>query len=160
VSQPDPEDDGRATGPSGRSPTFEEIIANERAAGWDPKIPDISKPPEDTVGAVGTVEPPTTGPPAASPTTPIASPDFPDPDDNEHYVPPEPPPMPRIGLAALVGLVLISLGVVLLAVPGVFGLSYGTGLPLGLMTLAVGLGWLIHRAVRTTPNDADDGSVL
>jgi hypothetical protein len=151
VSEPDPEDDGRAAGPSGRSATFEEIIAKERAAGWDPKVPAV---PSD----LSALTEPFPEPSLPAPSPPAEASDA---NDDEHYVPPEPPPIPRIGLNTSIGLALISLGVVLLVVPGVFGLGYGAGLPLGLTGLALGLGWLIHHAVRTNSSDEkDDGSAV
>lgn len=154
MSEPDPEDDGRAAGPSGRSPTFEEIIANERAAGWDPKVPEARPMPGEPTALTEPF-------PEPAPAAPPARAEAAYPNDDDHYVPPEPPPIPRIGLNTSVGLALISLGVVLLVVPGVFGLSYGVGLPLGLTGLALGLGWLIHHAVRaTSSDDPDDGSAL
>ena len=151
MSEPDPEDDWRAAGPSGRSATFEEIIAHERAAGWDPEVPATPSDP-------AALTEPTPEPSPAAPSSPVEASD---PNDDEHYVPPEPPPIPRIGLKTSIGLALISLGVVLLVVPGTFGLSYGAGLPLGLTGLALGLGWLIHHAVRAnSSDDPDDGSAI
>jgi len=54
------------------------------------------------------------------------------------------------------------LGVVLVSAPGWVGVSSTYGLPLGLLTLAAGLGWLVLRLWPTPPGpgDGDDGAVL
>lgn len=82
--------------------------------------------------------------------------------DEGHFVPPEPPPLPPIGPPAAVGLVLLVLGIVLVSAPGLLGLSDVHGLPLGLLTLAAALGWLVLRLWPTAsgPDDHDDGAVL
>ncbi len=82
--------------------------------------------------------------------------------EDDHFVPPEPPPLPRIGPPAAVGLVLLLLGFVLVASPGWLGVSSSYGLPLGLLTLAAGLGWLVLRLWPTPPGpgDGDDGAVV
>lgn len=84
------------------------------------------------------------------------------PADEGHFVPPEPPPLPRIGPPAAVGLVLLVLGVVLVSAPGWLGVSDAYGLPLGLLTLAAALAWLVLRLWPTAPEtgDHDDGAVL
>ncbi len=85
---------------------------------------------------------------------------------DEHFVPPEPPPLPRLGPPALVGLALLSLGMVLLVAPGWVGVPGVYGLPLGLTALASGLGWLVLRLWPSAPSDDrygdadDDGAVL
>ena len=45
----------------------------------------------------------------------------------EHFVPPEPPPLPRIGPPAAVGITLLVLGLTLVIAPGVVGVSNATG---------------------------------
>ena len=80
----------------------------------------------------------------------------PDTDRLEHFVPPEPPPLPRIGPPALVGFALLALGLALVTVPGLFGVSDVYGLPLGLLALAAGLGWLVLR-LWPAPADKRDG---
>jgi hypothetical protein len=89
---------------------------------------------------------------AAQPGAPSVPDD--DDDDDEHYVPPEPPPLPRIGPPALVGLALIVLGLVLTTMPGWVGVPTPYGLPLGLVSIAAGLGWLV---LRLWPDHADGG---
>ncbi|MGH3615060.1 MAG: hypothetical protein ACRDRK_21195, partial [Pseudonocardia sp.] len=83
----------------------------------------------------------------------------------DHFVPPEPPPLPRLGPPALVGLTLLGLGLVLVTSPNWVGVPASYGLPLGLLTLAAGLGWLVLRLWPDPPpcgdgDGEDDGAVL
>lgn len=84
--------------------------------------------------------------------------------EDEHYVPPEPPPLPRIGPPAAVGLSLIVLGIVLIAAPGWIGVPELYGVPLGLVGIASGLGWLVLRLwpdhSADDRDDDDDGAIL
>ncbi|HEY0815870.1 MAG TPA: hypothetical protein VGE11_21555 [Pseudonocardia sp.] len=94
-----------------------------------------------------------------------------DPLADEHFVPPEPPPLPRLGPPILVGLTLIVLGLVLVTFPGWVGVPQLYGLPLGLVAIASGLGWLVLRLwpdnsdgdppiYLDDPDDPDGGAVL
>ncbi len=94
-----------------------------------------------------------------------------DPLADEHFVPPEPPPLPRMGPPILVGLTLIGLGLVLVTFPGWVGVPQVYGLPLGLVAIAAGLGWLVLRLwpdpddvppplYLDDPDDPDGGAVL
>jgi len=94
-----------------------------------------------------------------------------DPNADEHFVPPEPPPLPRMGPPILVGLTLILLGLVLVTFPGWVGVPQVYGLPLGLVAIAAGLGWLVLRLwpdpddvppplYLDDPDDPDGGAVL
>jgi hypothetical protein len=95
-----------------------------------------------------------------------------DPLADEHFVPPEPPPIPRLGPPILVGLTLIVLGLVLVTFPGWVGVPQVYGLPLGLVAIAAGLGWLVLRLWPDSaegklpplylddPDDPDGGAVL
>jgi hypothetical protein len=85
--------------------------------------------------------------------------------EDDHFIPPEPPPLPRLGPPALVGLTLLALGLVLVISPGWLGVSAPYGLPLGLIALAAGLGWLVLRLWPDPPeyhdeDPDDDGAVL
>jgi hypothetical protein len=125
------------------------------AATVEPTPPPSSSPPSSP--------PPPSPPPSAQPTGPRDHTPRPHPED-EHYIPPEPPPLPRIGPPAVVGLVLLALGLLLVLVPGWVGVGPAYGLPLGLLTLAAGLGWLVLRLwpdPPTPPRDGDDdGAVI
>jgi hypothetical protein len=94
-----------------------------------------------------------------------------DPNGDEHFVPPEPPPLPRMGPPILVGLTLIVLGLLLVTFPGWVGVPQVYGLPLGLVAIAAGLGWLVLRLwpdpddvppplYLDDPDDPDGGAVL
>jgi hypothetical protein len=94
-----------------------------------------------------------------------------DPLADEHFIPPEPPPLPRLGPPILVGLTLIVLGLVLVTFPGWVGVPQVYGLPLGLVAIASGLGWLVLRLWPDSfdgappiylddPDDPDGGAVL
>lgn len=120
--------------PDGGVDDFDAIVAGWRDEGEVPQWP--------------------AAPELSTPPTPAA--------EDDHFVPPEPPPLPRLGAPAAVGLVLLVLGVVLVSAPGWVGVPGTYGLPLGLLTLASGLGWLVLRLWPTPPGpgDDDDGAVL
>lgn len=120
---------------------------DDHPAADDPALPADDPEPSDASGV----------PVRPSPTT--ATPD----PAEDHFVPPEPPPLPRLGPPAIVGLALIALGLVLAIVPHWLGVPDTYGLPLGLVALAAGLGWLVLRLWPTPPppgHDGDDGAVL
>ncbi|MFD1151971.1 hypothetical protein [Saccharothrix hoggarensis] len=86
-----------------------------------------------------------------------------DPDDpDDHFVPPEPPPLPKLRAGTIAALLVILLGVVLLLFPGLFGLTGAIGTPLALIVLCSGAGWLVLRMRSGPPADSgwDDGAVL
>jgi hypothetical protein len=137
----------RATEAGGPGATsFDDIVASWKAEGTVPDWP--VDPPQDTGPA-----------PAPAPATPEAAPR---PDTDEHFVPPEPPPLPRLGAAVVVGLVLVAVGIVLIAAPQWLGMSSLYGLPLGLVAVAGGLTWLLMRLWQPVGEDDpyDDGGVV
>lgn len=109
------------------------------------------------------------GPPAGAHDGPAADPLADDP-LVDHFVPPEPPPLPRVAAPILVGLILLAVGLVLVTFPDWIGVPQVYGLPLGLVALAAGLGWLVLRLwpdpadaappLGHDPDDPDDGAVL
>lgn len=144
--------------PDGGVDAFDEIVSGWRREGPVPEWPaDGIAPVEPAPDPVP--DPPTELAVPAGPAPPLG-PTPPEPADEEHFVPPEPPPLPRIGPPAAVGLVLLVLGVVLVAAPGWLGVSTLYGLPLGLLTLAAGLGWLVLRLWPTPPDDDDDDGAI
>ncbi|MGD9528770.1 hypothetical protein [Pseudonocardia sp.] len=172
AGEPDPADE------------FERIVAGWRREKSVPAWPDDLPPDGGTQGgAAGPGSPEATEPagdarpPGRSaredPPLPDAHPAVPaagrDPDDGapdaDHFVPPEPPPLPPVGPPFLVGVGLLLLGVVLIAAPWWIGIPDVYGLPLGLVTLAGGLGWLVLRLWPDPPTRGggdghDNGAVL
>jgi hypothetical protein len=109
------------------------------------------------------------GPIAPGPHSPGAPPPRPEPEParpaparrdpaDDHFVPPEPPPLPRIGMSSLLGLLLLVVGVVLLALPALVGGELaGLGIVPGLLAMAAGLGWLVVGMRRSSEDDHDTG---
>lgn len=146
IREPDSEG-GRDVGGGSPPDEFEAIVSQWRSEGAVPAWPGDDRP------TPALIEP---RPPAAPPATPP---------EDEHFVPPDPPPLPRLGPPALVGLTLLALGLVLVITPGWLGVSSPYGLPLGLIALAAGLGWLVLRLWPDPPHHPevdhdDDGAVL
>jgi hypothetical protein len=81
-------------------------------------------------------------------------------DEEEHFVPPEPPPLPRPQPATVGAGLLFLAGILLVAVPGVVGLSAQLGLPLGLLAITGAIVWLAARLRNGPPRDfdSDDGA--
>lgn len=67
-------------------------------------------------------------------------------DDDEHFVPPEPPPLPKPTSNMLVVGLFFTVGLVLLIAPHVIGMGVTVGTPLGILSLAAGLGFLLLQA--------------
>ncbi|WP_431876637.1 hypothetical protein [Amycolatopsis sacchari] len=76
-------------------------------------------------------------------------------DDDEHYVPPEPPPLPRPGKGAFVVLLLFLIGLFLLIAPGLVGINATVGTPLGILALATAIALLLLRVKQGPPDGAD-----
>lgn len=130
-------------GPENVDEAFAEIVAGLEAEGVGKNWLDL-----DEAAEVGD----------SDPTTEIvveADPE-PEPAEDDHYVPPEPPPFPVLRPGTIAALMLFVLGIVLLVAPGVFGLEARIGTPLALVALCTGVGWLVLR-MRTTP-PPDDGA--
>jgi hypothetical protein len=157
--------------PDGAAPDeFEAIVALWRNVGDVPEWRDGDEPGDEPGEATqaGTAQadvdvPAPQSPPAPPPMPPRSYSPPPLPED-EHFIPPEPPPLPRLGPPALVGLVLIAIGIVLVVAPGWLGIADPYGLPLGLVGLASGLGWLVLR-LWPDPSDrsddeGDDGAIV
>lgn len=175
--EPDPEG-GSEIGGGPPQDEFDAIVSAWRLEGTVPDWPadgvapslfepDPSEPaPEPPAGAVDAATTPPL-PPVARPETPAAAAPHRGPTgpEDEHFVPPEPPPLPRLAPPAIVGIGLLLLGLVLIISPNWIGVSSLYGLPLGLLSLAAGLGWLVLRlwpdAPETIgPDEDDDGAVL
>jgi len=136
-----------ADGPEDIDAAFAEIVAgleqDEQLARWpDEESARLDEPEPDAP------EPPESGPRDWAPVE----------EDEGHYEPPEPPPMPRPSAAAVGGIALILIGVLLLLVPGLAGLGGSVALGVGLITVSIGIGWLLLRLRRSPPDD--DGARL
>ncbi len=133
----------------GRVPTWP---GDDRAAAEPPRIPpQTAPPPRPPCTGDGPADGPAADVPAAAVPVPTADPDG----QHDHFVPPEPPPLPRLGPPALVGVALLVLGLTLVTVPALVGVPEVHGLPLGLLTLAAGLGWFVLRLWPDPPDDRD-----
>ncbi|GLZ47399.1 hypothetical protein Acsp06_35840 [Actinomycetospora sp. NBRC 106375] len=169
---------------------FASIVADWAADGaprWPDEAPDVPEAPRPATdprddgpsSGLGTATPPGGQPaPRDLPgrraprpgTGPRVDPPVPDarrspparPTEDEHYVPPDPPPLPRLGLSSLLGIGLLIVGVVLLAVPGLLGGPIGLGIVPGLLAMTAGLGWLVFglRRGRGSDDGSDDGAIL
>lgn len=164
MTVPDPDEQDRRSGaaqsgsgradPDGTTAAFDDIVAGWRAE------PDAPRWPSDADER--------TGPDAATPaghttgTADEARASAEQSAEEEHYIPPEPPPMPALRPRTVGGLLLIALGVLLLIAPGVAGLTELIGTPLGLLTLAGGIGWLVLGLRQGPPPDSgwDNGAQL
>lgn len=136
MTVPDPDDpDRRAADDENATDTrFAEIVGGWRAD------PDVPRWPDDE---------------AAPDPAPVAP-------DDDHYVPPEPPPLPTLRSRTVGGLAVLGAGLLLLLAPGVLDLSERVGTPLGLLTLAGGFVWLAIGLRSGPPRDSgwDDGAQL
>jgi hypothetical protein len=146
VSPADPED-GHGADSANVPSTFEEIVAGWRAEGAVPSWPD------DHTSA--RLVPP--GDPGSDPRTSPRAEVSADSSENDHFVPPDPPPLPHVGRSALVGVGLLVCGLLLLTTPKVLGIVQPLALPLGLLALASGLVWLVLRSWSGSGQSGDDG---
>ncbi len=159
MTVPDPEEQDRRagasrSGPGGNEPartdaTFDEIVAGWRAEPDAPRWPGDAESGTEVAGAADAAPRSGTG------RVPAEQPE-------EHFEPPEPPPMPTLRPRTVGGLLLIALGGLLLFAPGVAAVSERLGTPLGLLTLAGGIGWLVLGLRSGPPADSgwDDGAQL
>lgn len=147
-------------GPEDVDATFAEIVADLRAGGF-------GLPEEDTAGTESrkTPERPADPPAVDSPPEPgwrsggtswdtTMFSDDPAGDD-EHYVPPEPPPLPRPKLGAFLILLLFLSGLFLLILPGAIGVGPTVATPLGILALATAIALLLLRVRQGPPPGAD-----
>ncbi|MBE9373139.1 DUF308 domain-containing protein [Saccharopolyspora sp. HNM0983] len=152
-----------ADGPEDIDAAFAEIVADLE------KDATFSQWPQETgsPGADGTADDP--GPDPVGATGAAATAPAPEPEaesgprdwtpsevpDDEHYVPPEPPPLPTPKPVTLAGVAVIAVGLLVLLVPGLAGLASTVTLPLGLVLISAGIGWLLLR-LRQGPSDPED----
>ncbi|MET8996955.1 hypothetical protein [Amycolatopsis sp. NPDC004169] len=158
-------------GPEDVDATFAEIVADLRAGGFGLPEDDTADT-EDTAGAAGAAGPEsrkTPERPAEPPAVETPEPGWrsggtswdttmfsDDPaDDDEHYIPPEPPPLPRPKLGAFLILLLFLAGLFLLILPGAIGVGPTVATPLGILALATAIALLLLRVRQGPPPGAD-----
>ena len=79
----------------------------------------------------------------------------------DHFEPPEPAPLPVPRGRTVSGVIVLTGGMLLLALPNLLGLGERIATPLGLLALTAGIGWLVIglRSDRA-PDGSDDGAQL
>jgi hypothetical protein len=141
---------------------FAEIVADLEREGvgvGGRADPDPGDDPGDS--PVEVADEPVAPPPAGEPTGPApawrgheAAWDWSWGTDDEHYVPPEPPPLPRLRPMTITALVLVIAAILLLIAPSIVGLDARIGVPIALLSLVCGFGLFFLR-LRRSPTDAD-----
>ncbi|MEU5853440.1 DUF308 domain-containing protein [Saccharopolyspora shandongensis] len=148
-------------GPEDIDAAFAEIVADlERDstfARWPEDVPGETTDAAGTaspVADVAEVEPKAAGDAGPRDWTPGPE------EEEEHFVPPEPPPLPTPGPTTLLGIAVIAVGVLVLLVPGLAGMSSSLSMPLGLVLISAGIGWLLLRLRQGPPPNTgnDDGA--
>jgi hypothetical protein len=136
---------------------------NEPPAGHTPTATALSgRPPSSDVDSPrATGQQPSETEPDQQPAKSTRGPDRP-PSEEDHFVPPEPPPLPRLRRGTVMGLALLVLGLLLLVAPGLLGLASRISTPLALVAITGGIGWLVLRIRQGPPPDSgwDDGAQL
>ncbi|NUT46592.1 MAG: hypothetical protein HOV94_04615 [Saccharothrix sp.] len=147
-------------GPEDVDATFAEIVAGleREGVGKQAFLDDVEPDENDEAEPARPVRPEGQPAVATADDDPALYPD----DPNDHYVPPDPPPLPALRPGTIAALLLIVAGLVLLLVPGLIGLTGAVGTPLALVLMCAGAAWLILRMRNTPPPDSgwDDGAVL
>lgn len=149
---------GGSEGPENVDATFAEIVADLRAEG----IGDAGTGDAESSTAERPAEPdhePTTWRDSDGEWEAVLfGADPADADDDEHYVPPEPPPLPKPRKGAFIVGLFLLLGLLLLIFPTVFGISGEVGMPLGMLALATGIALLLLRVKQGPPDGSDPDS--
>jgi hypothetical protein len=81
-------------------------------------------------------------------------------DEQDHYVPPTPPPLPRLAGATILALVVIAASVAMLAFGRALGLPGDLAFLAGVAGILVGAGLLIMRLRDGSDDEDDDGAVI
>jgi hypothetical protein len=76
--------------------------------------------------------------------------------DDEHYVPPEPPPLPKLRAGTIVAVLLGIGGLVVLMAPSVVDLAPRVALPVGALAVVGSATALVLRMRRGPPRGGDD----
>ncbi|MFC4001075.1 hypothetical protein ACFS2C_08050 [Prauserella oleivorans] len=158
-----------ADGPENVDATFEEIVADLRAQGFSEPDLQVAEPEADPAPDRDGRDPKRRGAGEEQPDPALSESGWrestagwdetmfgPDPaSDDEHFVPPEPPPLPKPRKGAFVVLLFFVVGLLLLIAPTVIGLTSSIGTPLGMLALATGIALLLLRVRQGPPDGAD-----
>ena len=87
---------------------------------------------------------------------PVAEPD----DVEEHYVPPAPPPLPRLAGATIFALLVLIAGIGLLLFGGYLNLGGDVTFLLGIAGILLGAGLLVMRLRERPADEDDDGAIV
>lgn len=79
--------------------------------------------------------------------------------DEQHYIPPTPPPMPRLSAPTIMAVLLLSASILLLVLGGELGIATKLTMLLGVGGVLLSAGILVMR-LRDNRDDDDDGAVL
>lgn len=154
-----------ADGPEDVDATFEQIVAELRAEGLGTGSrrddADNDEEPEHGNSAQTTQQPVTGEPRPSEPGWRSSSTDWEDtmfgadPADDEHYIPPDPPPLPKPRKGAFVVLLFFVAGLLLLIEPSLIGLTSSIATPLGMLALATGIALGLLRVKQGPPDGSD-----
>lgn len=143
-------------GPEDIDAAFAEIVADLERDTKFGKWPGEESSSEPESPAESTAPQPPVEPRPAEPSAEQGPRDWAPAEEEEHFVPPEPPPLPIPRPATFLGIGIVLLGLLVLLVPGLAGIAATVKLPLGLVLISAGIGWLLFRLRQTPPHDADD----
>ena len=79
--------------------------------------------------------------------------------DDDHFVPPVPPPLPRFAAPTVLAMAVLAISILLLGLGGEFGLASRLTLLLGVCGILAGAAMLVMR-LRDHRDEDDDGAVL
>ncbi len=80
--------------------------------------------------------------------------------DEDHYVPPAPPPLPRLAAPTVIGMIVLVLAILVLALGGEIGLGSDVSLVLGISGLVLAAGIFFTRVRDHRGDEDDDGSAV
>ena len=80
--------------------------------------------------------------------------------DEDHYVPPAPPPLPRLAAPTIIAMSVLAISILLLGLGGHFGLASQFTLVLGMGGLLLGGAILFSRIRERRRDDDDDGAEI
>ncbi|MGI8679135.1 MAG: hypothetical protein ACR2LX_10690 [Jatrophihabitans sp.] len=80
--------------------------------------------------------------------------------DDDHYVPPAPPPLPRLAGPTIIAMSVLAISIVVLGLGGQFGLAGNLTFVLGVGGLLLGAGILLSRVREFRRDDDDDGAAI